>query len=137
MSECGKRSLCLSQNLSDFKMSAPTTTNAPAAPAAAGTAPIAIPSVQVLLHAAKLAMEQDKPIQLDYYQDSITGKAFLGEDNETKEKMLVKSTSEFTSLVQKVLKVQEDFIVTTENSLYITSAKLQRRRMQASALRGF
>ena len=67
-----------------------------------------MPSAQVLVHAAKLAMEQDKPIQLDYYADTAMNKAFLGEDQETKEKMLIKSNEEFTSLVQKVYKVQED-----------------------------
>jgi len=72
-----------------------------------------MPSAQVLIHAAKLALEQDKPILLDYYVDTATGKAFLGEDQETKEKMLIKSSEEFTSLVQKVYKVQDDYIVMT------------------------
>jgi hypothetical protein len=96
-----------------------------------------MPSAQVLVHAAKLAMEQDKPIQLDYYADTATNKAFLGEDQETKEKMLIKSNEEFTSLVQKVYKVQEDYIIMTENSIYIVSGKIQKRRIQAPALRGF
>ncbi len=96
-----------------------------------------MPSAQVLIHAAKLAMEQDKPIQLDYFADTATNKAFLGEDQETKEKMLIKSNEEFTSLVQKVYKVQEDYIIMTENSIYIVSGKIQKRRIQAPALRGF
>ena len=97
----------------------------------------AVPSPQVLVHAAKLALEQDKPIQLDYYRDTAMQKAFLGEDQETKEKMLIKSNEEFTSLVQKVYKVQEDYIITTENSIYLVSGKIQKRRIQAPALRGF
>jgi hypothetical protein len=96
-----------------------------------------MPSAQVLVHAAKLAMEQDKPIQLDYYADTAMNKAFLGEDQETKEKMLIKSNEEFTSLVQKVYKVQEDYIIMTENSIYLVSGKIQKRRIQAPALRGF
>ena len=93
------------------------------------------PSVQLLLQAAKLAIQQDKPIQLDYYVDTHTGKAFMGEDQETKEKMLVKSNDEFTSLIQKVYKVQEEFIIITENSIYLVSGKIQKRRIQAPALR--
>ena len=119
-------------------MSAPPTTLAPvnaSAPAPAASSPT--PSAQVLVHAAKLALEQDKPIQLDYYRDTATQKAFLGEDQETKEKMLIKSNEEFTSLVQKVYKVQDDYIITTENSIYIASGKIQKRRIQAPALRGF
>ena len=51
--------------------------------------------------------------------DTYENKAFMGEDSDTKEKMLIKSNDEFTSLIQKVYKVQEDFIVLTENSIYI------------------
>ena len=119
-------------------MSAPTPAASSAANGAAPAAAAAVlPSPQVLLHAAKIAIEQDKPIQLDYYVDSATKKAFLGEDQETKEKMLVKSAEEFTSLVQKVFKVQEDYIILTENSLYVVSGQIQKRRIQAAALRGF
>ena len=114
-------------------MSAPSS----ATPVPPAQAPAHMPSSQVLVHAAKLALEQDKPILLDYYVDTATGKAFLGEDQETKEKMLIKSSDEFTSLVQKVYKVQDDYIVMTENSIYIASGKIQKRRIQAPALRGF
>jgi hypothetical protein len=84
----------------------------------------------------KLAIEQDKPIQLDYYKDTANQKAFLGEDQDTKEKMLIKSNEEFTSLVQKVYKVENDYIITTENSIYLVSGKIQKRRIQAPAMRG-
>jgi len=94
-----------------------------------------IPSVQLLVQASKLAIQQDKPIQLDYYVDTHIGKAFMGEDQETKEKMLVKSNDEFTSLIQKVYKVQEEYIIITENSIYLVSGKIQKRRIQAPALR--
>ena len=93
------------------------------------------PSAQLLVQAAKLALQQDKPIQLDYYVDTATGKAFMGEDQETKEKMLVKSNDEFTSLIQKVYKVTEDYIIITENSIYIVSGKIQKRRIQAASMR--
>lgn len=94
-----------------------------------------LPSVQLLAQAAKLAIQQDKPIQLDYYVDTFNQKAFMGEDQDTKEKMLVKSNDEFTSLIQKVYKVAEDYIVVTENSIYLVSGKIQKRRIQAPALR--
>ena len=81
-------------------------------------------------------MAQDKPIQLDYYSDTLSGKAFMGEDSESKEKMLVKSAEEFTSFIQKVYKVQEDYIVMTENSIYVVSGKVQKRGIKAAAMRG-
>lgn len=95
-----------------------------------------IPSVTTLVHAARLAIKEDKPVLFDYYVDTATNKAFMGEDQETKEKMLVKSADEFTSLIQKVYKVQEDFLVMTENSIYVVSGKIQKRRIQAAAMRG-
>ena len=94
-----------------------------------------LPHPTTLLHAAKLAIQQDKPIQLDYYVESATNKAFIGEDPETKEKMLVKSNEEFTSLISKIYKVQEDFIIMTENSIYIVSGKIQKRRINATQMR--
>ena len=115
------------------EMSAPPPTTAPVAPTAAA-APT-LPNPAVLLQAAKLAMAQDKPIQLDYYADTVSGKAFMGEDSESKEKMLVKSPEEFTSLIQKVYKVGEDYIIMTENSIYIASGSIQKRRIQANSLR--
>jgi len=111
-------------------MSAPAPAPTPTA------APVQIlPSPAVLLQASKLALAQDNPIRLDYYVETYNGSAFMGEDGETKEKMLVKSAEEFTSLIQKTYKVGEDYIVMTENSIYIVSGKLQKRRIQANSLR--
>lgn len=94
-----------------------------------------VPSAQTLNHAARLAIQQDKPIMLDYFVDTYNNKAFMGEDDETKEKMLIKSNDEFTSVIQKIYKVQDDFIILTENSIYIVSGKVQKRRIKAKALR--
>jgi hypothetical protein len=110
-------------------MSAPptvTTAPAPASPA---------PTPQVLVQAAKLAMEQDKPIQLDYYADTALGRAFLGEDSENNERMLVKSRQEFTSSVQKIYKVATDLIIITENSIYVVSGKVLKQPIKSGALR--
>lgn len=105
-----------------------------AAPTSTQTVEI-VPSAQTLTHAARIAIQQDKPILLDYYVDTAEKKAFMGEDAETKEKMLVKSADEFTSLIQKVYKVTDDFIILTENSIYIISAKVEKRRINAKTLR--
>lgn len=113
--------------------SAPATTNA-AAPTPAAQQEV-LPGATTLLHAARLAIQQDKPMQLDYYVESASGKAFIGEDPETKEKMLVKSNEEFTSLIGKIYKVQEDFLILTENSIYIVSGKIQKRRINATQMR--
>jgi len=115
--------------------SAPQTAIVPAAPASQPPQDI-LPTPQTLLQAAKLAIQQDKSIQMDYYVETDKGQAFLGEDTENSEKMLVKSGEEFTSLIQKIYKVQTDYIVITENSIYIVSGKIQKRKIKGPALRG-
>jgi hypothetical protein len=118
-----------------------STSSAPAstAPVSSSAAPAQqqeiLPHATTLLHASRLAIQQDKPIQLDYFVESATNKAFIGEDPETKEKMLVKSNEEFTSLIGKIYKVQEDFIIMTENSIYVVSGKVQKRRINATQMR--
>jgi len=93
-----------------------------------------LPGSKVLLTASKLAIEQDKAIMLDYYRESANKTAFLAEDPKTKERVLIKSKEEFTSLVSKLYKVDEDFIVVTENSLYIVSGKLDKRSINLASL---
>jgi len=96
--------------------------------------PVPLPSATILLQATKLAMEQDRAILMDYYEQTSTGTAFLGEDPETKERILVKSKDEFTSLIKKLYKVGDDFIILTENSIYIVSGKIQKRKVNLAAL---
>ncbi len=115
-------------------MSAPSSAPPAAAPAQTAQQEI-LPHATTLLHAARLSIQQDKAIQLDYYVESATAKAFIGEDPETKEKMLVKSNEEFTSLIGKIYKVSDDFIIITENSIYIVSGKIQKRRINATQMR--
>jgi hypothetical protein len=116
-------------------MSAP----APATPAAPANSTITlaekVPSAATLVSAAKLAIQKDMPIQLDYFVDSAEGKAFLGEDAQTGEKMLVKNSEEYTSHIQKIYKAGDDFIVMTENSIYLVSGKVQKRKIQSSTLK--
>lgn len=119
----------------------PLTSNAAPATTQTATQQVIMPSPTSLLQAAKLALAQDKPILLDYFADSYTGKAIIGEDPEVKEKMLVKSNEEFTSQIQNVYKIPSgqgdafDYIVLTENSIYIVSGKMAKRRINAKTLK--
>lgn len=112
-----------SDNLTEQMSTAP--------PSNAVASELSLPNEKTLKHAARIAIEQDKPIMLDYYEDTRDGKAFLGEDANTKEKMLVRSEDEYTSLIQKIFKVAEDYIVITENSIYITSGATKKKTITA------
>lgn len=119
-------------------MSAPAQNTSSAQPAATAqttsTSTEILPGATTLLQASKIAIEQDRAIMLDYFRQTANGTAFLGEDPETKERILVKSKEEFTSLIKKLYKVGDDFIILTENSLYIVSGKIQKRKVNLASL---
>jgi hypothetical protein len=107
----------------------PSSTTTPA-----GAIETPLPSAQTLIQAAKIAQQLDRPILLDYYADSCIKKAVIGEDPDTKEKVLIKSNDEYTSLIQKIYKTDTDYLVLTENSIYIVSVKIEKRKINTSTL---
>ena len=87
-----------------------------------------LPSDVTLKHAAKLSIVEDKPIVLDYWTPSLDKKALVGA-RENGEKMLVKSEDEYTSPIQKFYKSGTEYIVITENSIYIVSNEIPTRKI--------
>ena len=87
-----------------------------------------LPCPKALEHASKIACADDKPIMLDYWTASQSGSVLIGV-REGGEKLLVKSEDEYTSPVAKIFKVEDDYLVVTENSIYITSASIQSRKI--------
>jgi len=87
-----------------------------------------IPGQQCLQHACKLAITEDRPIMLDYWADSHEKKIVIGvRDNG--EKLLVKNEDEYTSPIGKIYKVDNEYIIITENSLYITNSNISTRKI--------
>jgi len=111
-----------------------TSSTSTTAPASAAVAAEVLPSATTLLQAAKIAIKEDRAILLDYFVQTANGTAFLGEDPTTKERILVKSKEEFTSLIKKLYKSGDDFIILTENSIYIVSGKIQKRKVNLASL---
>lgn len=93
-----------------------------------------IPPADTLLQCARLAIQQDKRVMLDYYNDSKTDKAFIGQDPDTKERVLIKTKRDFTSLIQKLYKVGEDYLIMTENSIYVVSTSIKMRKINMASL---
>jgi len=87
-----------------------------------------LPSEVTLKHAAKLAIVDDKPIMLDYWASSLDKKALVGA-RENGEKLLVKSEDEYTSPIAKFYKSGTEYIVITENSIYIVSNEIPTRKI--------
>jgi hypothetical protein len=117
----------------------PTTSNTPIVPAAAAapsasvTAPkpaaqYRVPEEVTFTNVCKIAITEDKPIMMDYWLSSIEKKALIGV-RENNEKLLVKSEEEYTSPIQKIFRAGNEFIIMTENSLYIVDNKIPTKRI--------
>ena len=87
-----------------------------------------LPDATTLEHISKIAISEDKPIMLDYWTSSLSKKALIGV-RENNEKLLVKSNEEYTSPIQKIFKVGNDFIIMTENSIYVVDNKIPTKRI--------
>ena len=87
-----------------------------------------LPNDTTLKHAAKLSIVEDKPIMLDYWTISLDKKALIGA-KENGEKLLVRSDEEYTSTITKFYKSVNDYIIITENAIYIVSSDIPTRRI--------
>lgn len=88
-----------------------------------------LPSSTTLQHVSKLSIVEDKPIMFDYWTSSLDNTVLIGV-RENGEKLLVKSEDEYTSPVSKIYKVEEEYIIITENSIYLVSASIQTKRIK-------
>jgi len=89
---------------------------------------IRLPSNNTLQHASKISIVEDRPIMLDYWAPSLEQKVLIGV-REDGEKLIVKSEDEYTSSITKIFKVDSDYIVLTENSLYIIDVNCPTKRI--------
>jgi hypothetical protein len=87
-----------------------------------------LPSDVTLKHCTKLAIVEDKPIMLDYWTASLDKKALVGV-KETGEKLLVKSEDEYTSPIAKFYKSSTEYIIITENSIYVVCSEIPTRKI--------
>ena len=87
-----------------------------------------LPTQTTLYHAAKIGVVEDKPIMMDYWTHSIDKTVAIGvKDNN--EKLLVKSDEEYTSPISKIFKIGEEYIIQTENSIYLVDLKIPTKRI--------
>jgi len=87
-----------------------------------------LPSEITLTNASRLAIAEDKPIMMDYWVPSLNKKAFIGV-RENNEKLLVLSADEYTSTISKFYKSGTEYIVITENSIYIVASDVEAKKI--------
>jgi hypothetical protein len=67
-------------------------------------------------------------MMLDYWTASLEKQVLIGV-KDGGEKLLVKSEDEYTSPIQKIYKIETEFIIVTENSLYIVHHEIPTKRI--------
>ena len=87
-----------------------------------------LPSGVTLQHATKLGIVEDKPLMFDYWTSSCDKQVLIGV-REGGEKLLVKSEDEYTSPIVKIFKVETEYLIVTENSIYIVSSEISSKRI--------
>lgn len=116
----------------------PTSTNMPPTPPVSTTTVVTsqnqagyrLPENNTLQHAAKLSIVEDKPIMLDYWTNSLDKSVLIGV-KENQEKLLVKSEEEYTSPISKIYKVGKEYIIITENSIYLVDVEIPTKRISS------
>lgn len=89
-----------------------------------------LPENTTLQHAVKLSIVEDKPIMMDYWTNSLNKSVLIGvKDN--KEKLLVKSEEEYTSPISKIYKVGKEYIIMTENSIYLVDVEIPTKKISS------
>lgn len=95
-------------------------------------AAVPLPPAGVLLRCAQIAMDEDRPIQLDYWHASHSKLCCIGVKEGVK--YLVKSDNEYTSTIEDIKKVDGCYLILTENSLYLVSQNIPVRKIVTSAI---
>jgi hypothetical protein len=89
-----------------------------------------LPELKTTQHAFKLAILEDKPIMMDYWTNSLEKTVLIGV-KENQEKLLVKSEEEYTSPISKIYKVESEYIIVTENSIYLVDVGIPTKRISS------
>jgi hypothetical protein len=111
-------------------MSSSTPTPSPSSTALTTPNGYRLPDTATLTHAVKISIVEDKPIMMDYWTNSLDKTVLIGVKNKD-EKLLVKSEEEYTSPISKIYKVGNEYIIMTENSIYLVDVNIPTKRISA------
>mgnify|MGYP001288079457 FL=1 len=81
---------------------------------------ISMPCAETLSQAAKLSIKVSKPICFYFYIDSCKNNASIVTADG--EKIIYKNNEEHTSPIKNTYKVGNEYLVVTENTIYVISA---------------
>ena len=87
---------------------------------------ISMPCAETLSQAAKLSIKVSKPICFYFYIDSCKNNASIVTADG--EKIIYKNNEEHTSPIKNTYKVGNEYLVVTENTIYIVSCSTNIRK---------
>ena len=102
------------------------------------------PSQTTLVNAFKKALADDKPVLFDYWVGSLNKSVVIGvrqiksgggegeaASAATTEKILVRNEEEYTSPIVNIFKSEGEFVIVTENSIYIVDASIPIKKISS------
>ena len=84
---------------------------------------LSIPCAETLQQACKLSIKLQKPIDYYFYVDSLKNNICIATNED--EKIIYKNNEEHTSPIQNTYKVNNEYLVVTENTIYVISSQTQ------------
>ena len=88
---------------------------------------ISVPSVNTLNQAFKLSIQIGKPIESYFYIDSCKNNISICA-NDT-DKIIYKNQEEHTSPISNIYKVENEYLIVTDNTIYIISSDTKVAKM--------
>ena len=86
----------------------------------AAKAKVSLASAKTMEQAQKLSIKLVKPICFYFYVESLKGKVVIKSDGE--DRIIFKNEDEHTSPILNTFKCETEYIIVTENTIYIISA---------------
>jgi len=93
---------------------------------------INVPSTNTLLQAFKLSIQISKPVESYFYIDSCKGHINICA-NDT-DKIIYKNQEEHTSPISNIYKVENEYLIVTDNTIYIISKDTKVSKMPENLL---
>ena len=86
---------------------------------------------KTVIQAERIALEQRKPVNTTFYKESMMGTVFVGEDKMNTKYLVNKTDSEYlTNRIEKIYKINEDFIIITTRAVYIVHGTIKKRKQK-------
>jgi len=82
-----------------------------------------IPCAETLQQACKLSIKLQKAIDFYFYVHSLKGNICIASNDD--DKIIYKNNDEHTSPIQNTYKVNDEYLVVTENTIYVISSKTE------------